>query len=66
MSISVNSETGRIFQQADFPGIYRTQSSYKIIKEVEAGSELSMENIQIESAKLSILPEKHAGLGCEV
>ena len=66
LAISVNSETGRIFQQADFPGIYRTQSSYKIIKEVEAGSNLSMDNIQIESAKLSTLPEKHAGLGCDV
>ena len=66
LAISVNSETGRIFQQAAFPGIYRTQSSYKIIKEVEAGSNLSMDNIQIESAKLSTLPEKHAGLGCDV
>ena len=66
LAISVNNQTGRLFQQSDFPGIYRTQSSYKIIKEVEEGSELSMENIQIESAKLSTHPDKHAGLGCDV
>mgnify|MGYP006409930283 FL=1 len=66
LAISVNSETGRIFQQADFPGIYRTQSSYEIIKEVAEGAELSMENIRIEPARLSTLPGKHAGLGCDV
>jgi exoribonuclease-2 len=66
LAISVNTETGRLFQQADFPGIYRTQSSFEIIKEVAEGTELSMENIRIEPAKLSTLPGKHAGLGCEV
>ena len=66
MAISVNSVTGRLFQEADFPGIYRTQSSYEIIKEVAEGTELSMENIRIEPAKLSTIPGKHAGLGCDV
>ena len=66
LAISVNSETGRIFKEADFPGIYRTQSSYEIIKEVAEGNKLSMENIRIEPARLSTIPGKHAGLGCEV
>ncbi|MGY8700490.1 MAG: RNB domain-containing ribonuclease, partial [bacterium] len=66
LAISVNCETGRIFQEADFPGIYRTQSSYEIIKEVAEGTKLSMENIRIEPARLSTIPGKHAGLGCDV
>ena len=66
LAISVNCETGRIFQEADFPGIYRTQSSYEIIKEVTEGTKLSMENIRIEPARLSTIPGKHAGLGCDV
>jgi exoribonuclease-2 len=66
LAISVNCETGRIFQEADFPGIYRTQSSYEIIKEVAEGTKLSMENIRIEPARLSTIPGKHAGLGCNV
>ena len=66
LAISVNCETGRIFQEADFPGIYRTQSSYEIIKEVSEGNKLSMDNIRIEPARLSTIPGKHAGLGCKV
>ena len=66
LAISVNSITGRLFQDADFPGIYRTQSSYEIIKEVEKGAELNLENIRIEPARLSTVPGSHAGLGCEV
>ncbi len=66
LAISVNSETGRIFQEADFPGIFRTQSSYEIIKEVEEGTQLAMEHIRIEPARLTTVPGKHAGLGCEV
>ena len=66
LAISVNCETGRIFQEADFPGIYRTQSSYEIIKEITEGTKLSMENIRIEPARLSTIPGKHAGLGCDV
>ena len=66
LAISVNCETGRIFQEAVFPGIYRTQSSYEIIKEVAEGTKLSMENIRIEPARLSTIPGKHAGLGCNV
>jgi len=64
LAISVNSETGKIFQKSDYPGIYRTQSSYEIIKEVENGSTISMENIRITPAKLTTIPEKHVGLGC--
>ncbi|HIO60750.1 MAG TPA: RNB domain-containing ribonuclease [Deltaproteobacteria bacterium] len=66
LAISVNRETGRLFQEADFPGIYRTQSSYEIIKEVEEGTQLSMEHLRIEPARLSTIPGSHAGLGCEV
>ncbi len=65
LAISVNSTVGNIFQKSDFPGIYRTQSSYEIIKEVENGKTLSMEHVRINPTKLSTIPDIHAGLGCE-
>jgi len=66
LAIAVNRETARLFQEADFPGIYRTQSPYELIKEVEDGELLSLENIRIEPAKLTTVPGIHSGLGCEV
>ena len=66
LAIVVNRETARLFQEADFPGIYRTQSPYELIKEVEDGELLSLENIRIEPAKLTTVPGIHSGLGCEV
>ena len=65
IAISVNSITGRMFQQESYPAIYRTQSSYEIIKDVKAGTELTLDNVKIDPAKLSPNPGKHAGLGCE-
>jgi len=64
IAISVNRETGRLFQESEFPGIYRTQSSYEIIKEVEEGDQLSMEHLRLNPTRLTTFPEKHAGLGC--
>jgi len=64
LAISVNSETGKLFKEAEFPGIFRTQSSYEIIKDVEKGDQLSMENVRINPTKLTPSPDKHAGLGC--
>jgi len=64
-AISVNSEAGKIFKKSNFPGIFRTQSSYEIIKEVEKGVNLSLEHIRIQPTKLSTVSDKHAGLGCE-
>ena len=65
LAISVNSEAGKIFRKSNFPGIYRTQSSYEIKKDVEIGKTLSMEHIRINPTRLSSIPDKHAGLGCE-
>ena len=66
LAIAVNKETARLFQEADFPGIYRTQSPYELIKVVEEGEQLSLDNIRIESAKLTTIPGTHSALGCEV
>ena len=66
LAIAVNKETARLFQEADFPGIYRTQSPYELIKVVEEGEQLSLDNIRIEPAKLTTIPGTHSGLGCEV
>tara|TARA_B100000700_G_C15018521_1_gene844521 strand:+ start:441 stop:2423 length:1983 start_codon:yes stop_codon:yes gene_type:complete len=65
MAISVNSETGKLFQKSNFPGIFRTQSSYEIIKPVEDEYSLSMENVRINPTKLTTVPAKHASLGCQ-
>ena len=65
LAIAVNRETGRLFKAADFPGIYRTQASFELIKEVEDGEQLSLEHIQVEPARLTTISGTHAGLGCE-
>lgn len=66
LAIAVNRETGRLFNEADFPGIYRTQSSYKIVKELDDENQHLPENIRVEPARLTTIAGIHAGLGCEV
>ncbi len=66
LAIAVNRETGRILNEAEFPGIYRTQSSYKIVKDVKDENRIQPENVRIEAAKLSTIAGSHAGLGCDV
>jgi len=66
LAIAVNRETGRLFHEAEFPGIYRTQSSYKIVKDQEDENQQFPENIRVEPARLSTIAGIHAGLGCEV
>ncbi len=66
LAIAVNSETGRILNEAEFPGIYRTQSSYKIVKDAKDENRIQPENVRIEAAKLSTIAGAHAGLGCDV
>ena len=66
LAIAVNRETGRLFHEAEFPGIYRTQSSYKIVKEPEYENQQLPENIRVEPARLTTIAGFHAGLGCEV
>ena len=66
LAIAVNSETGRLLKEAEYPGIYRTQSSYKIVKEAKDENCYQPENIRIEAAKLSTIAGIHAGLGCDV
>ena len=66
LAIAVNRETGRLFHEAEFPGIYRTQSSYKIVKEPEYENQQLPENIRVEPARLTTIAGTHAGLGCEV
>ena len=65
MAIAVNTEAGDLFQKSNLPGIYRTQSSYQLLKQLEDGEELTMEHVKINPTKLSIIPDKHAGLGCK-
>jgi len=66
LAIAVNRETGRLFHESEFPGIYRTQSSYKIVKEQEYENQQFAENIRVEPARLTTIAGTHAGLGCEV
>ena len=66
LAIAVNRETGWLFKAADLPGIYRTQTSFQLIKNVEDGEQLSIDHIQVEPAKLSTISGAHAGLACEV
>ena len=66
LAIAVNRETGRLFQESEFPGIYRTQSSYKIIKEPEVENKEQLGKIRVEPARLTTIAGPHAGLGCEV
>ena len=65
LAIAVNRETARLFHDADFPGIYRTQSAYELIKEVDEGQPVSLENIRIEPARLTTVCGEHYGLGCD-
>ena len=65
MAISVNSETGKLFQKSSFPGIYRTQSSYEILEQVEDGTGYKLEQVRVNPSKLTTIPDKHAGLGCK-
>ena len=66
LAIAVNRETGRLLQESKFPGIFRTQSSYKIIKEPEVENKQQPEKIRVEPARLTTIAGPHAGLGCEV
>ena len=51
LAIAVNRETGRLFHEAEFPGIYRTQSSYKIVKDPEDENQQLQEDIRVEPAR---------------
>ncbi len=66
LAIAVNRETGCLLQESKFPGIYRTQSSYKIIKVPEVENKQQLEKIRVEPARLTTIAGPHAGLGCEV
>ena len=65
MAISVNSETGDLFQKSSFPGIFRTQSSYEILEKSEIGAAYKIEQVRVNPTKLTTIPSKHAGLGCK-
>ena len=65
LAVLVNRETARLFQEREFPGIYRTQAPYELLKEVGEGKDVTLEDISIEAARLSTVPQPHAGLGCE-
>ncbi len=64
LAIAVNRETGRILKEAECPGIYRTQSSFKKANEPE--NQQQLKNIRVEPARLNVIAGAHAGLGCEV
>ena len=61
----MNRETGRLLYEAEMPGIYRTQSSYRIVKEQEDENQQLPENIRVEPARLTTVVGTHAGLGCD-
>ncbi len=65
LAIAVNRETGRLFDEVEMPGIYRTQSSYRIVKELEDENQQLPENIRVEPARLTTVAGTHAGLGCD-
>ncbi len=64
LAVLVNRETGRLFEESELPGIYRTQAPYELVQEVKEGETLTLEHISIEGARLSTLPGPHAGLAC--
>ncbi len=64
LAVLVNRETGRLFEEAELPGIYRTQAPYELVQELKEGETLTLEHISIEGARLSTLPGAHAGLAC--
>lgn len=65
LAVLVNRETGKLFHNESFPGIYRGQAPYELVKELKPDEEMTLEHISIEAAKLSTVAEAHAGLGCE-
>ncbi|MGA0294392.1 MAG: ribonuclease catalytic domain-containing protein [bacterium] len=65
LAVLVNRETGRLFHEASFPGIYRGQAPYELVKELKPDEEMTLDHISIEAAKLGMVAEPHAGLGCE-
>ncbi|MBF0278202.1 MAG: RNB domain-containing ribonuclease [SAR324 cluster bacterium] len=65
LAILVNQEVGRFFKDHQCPGIYRVQAPYEVIKELKEGEKLSPQHLMIEPARLSVIPEMHAGLGCD-
>ncbi len=65
LAIAVNRETGRLFDEVEMPGIFRTQSSYRIVKELEDENQQLPENIRVEPARLTTVAGTHAGLGCD-
>ncbi|MEC8842840.1 MAG: RNB domain-containing ribonuclease, partial [SAR324 cluster bacterium] len=65
LAVLVNRETGRLFHEASFPGIYRGQAPYELVKELKPDEEMTLDHISIEAAKLGMVADPHAGLGCE-
>ncbi|MBF0286329.1 MAG: RNB domain-containing ribonuclease [SAR324 cluster bacterium] len=65
LAILVNQEVGMFFKVHQCPGIYRTQAPYEIIEEAKEKDKLSSQNVRVEAARLSTVPDIHAGLGCE-
>ncbi len=65
LAILVNQEVGRFYKEHQCPGIYRVQAPYEITRELKEGEKLTPQHLSIEPARLSTLPEMHAGLGCD-
>ena len=41
LAVLVNRETGRLFHEASFPGIYRGQAPYELVKELKSDEEMT-------------------------
>ena len=65
LAILVNQAVGEFFYERQCPGIYRVQSPYEKVGEAPAGEPLTPQHFIIEPVRLSTVPERHAGLGCD-
>ncbi|MBF0349610.1 MAG: RNB domain-containing ribonuclease [SAR324 cluster bacterium] len=66
LAILVNHETARYLSEKKYPAIFRTQPPYEIVKQPQPGESLEMRHIQIDPARLTTVPGRHSGLGCDV
>ncbi len=65
LAILVNHAVAKFYKDHQCPGIYRTQAPYEVDEEAKGKEKLSPQDVRIEAARLSTIPDIHAGLGCD-
>lgn len=65
LAILVNQEVGKFFYEHHCPGIYRVQGGAAMKGELKPGEPLTPQHFMIEPVRLSTVPERHTGLGCD-